>query len=129
MLSLGRAAAAKAPEMQLEQAVADLLENDARFLSALGPQHVIKDSAEEIIPLEVWTPVLAAIVRYFPGLGPFSICADLAAAPTEAPHTIFMEPLAQLDLLLLRLRSLCFSSWRENNEVAALLSRYLGEPA
>jgi hypothetical protein len=40
-----------------------------------------------------------------------------------------MEPLAQLDLLLLRLRSLCFSSWRENNEVAALLSRYVSEPA
>ena len=73
--------------------------------------------------------MLAFLVRLFPGLGPFSICADLAAAPTEAPHMIFAEPLNQLEVLLTRLRSLCFSSWRENNEVAALLARYIGEPA
>jgi hypothetical protein len=126
MLSLGRAVTARGIEKSFEDSVREILEMDPRWMPVLGPQQVMKDVTEDLIPLEAWTPVLALIVRFFPGLGSFSICSDLAAAPTEAPHTIFSEPLNQLDLLLVRLRSLCFSSWRDNNEVAALLARYLG---
>ena len=129
MLSLGRAVTARGIETSFEESVREILEMDPRWMPVLGPQQVMKDAPEELIPMEAWVPVLALIVRFFPGLGTYSICADLAAAPTEAPHTIFTEPLNQLDLLLARLRALCFSSWRENNEVAALLARYVGDAA
>ncbi len=124
MLSLGKALAATETEGTLPETVAQLLAEDPRWLETLGPQHLLKDATADMIPAEVWVPVLALIVRFFPGIGRFSFCADLAAAPAEAPQTIYAEPLRQIDLLLIRLRTLSLSSWRQNHEIASLLASY-----
>jgi len=136
-LSLLRAAGAENSSGEnsvamLESRILDLLRGDERWLTTLGPQHLIRPSKEGeavvvagTLPLEVWSRVLACILPFFPGRSPEAFCRDLADAPTLAPHTPFDTALRTLGRALNTARALFLSDWRQNEEVVGILSPYL----
>ena len=131
-LSLLRAAGAENPETPLETRIFNLLASDERWLTTLGPQHLIRPSKEGeavvvagSLPLEVWARVLASILPFFPGRSPEAICRDLADAPTLAPQTPFDTALRTFARALDTARALFLSDWRQNAEVVGILTPYL----
>lgn len=123
VLSLGRQVAAEhKAEVPLAARVASVLAADARFNRSLGPHRLAQESIEpmaayEMLPPELWHHVLAAIIRLFPGVGPDSYCKDFGDAPPLALENVFDQPLADLEKLLIRSRSLIVIDWNANREV------------
>ena len=73
--------------------------------------------AARALPAELWWETVGTILRLFPGAGPDSFCRDFGDAPSLALDGIFERPLAELDLLQLRSRSLVVTDWDQNIEV------------
>ncbi len=116
----------------LDSRILDLLKADERWLATLGPQHLIRPSKEGeaavvagTLPLEVWSRVLAGILRFFPGRSPEAFCRDLADAPTLAPHTPFDTALRAFTRALDTARALFLSDWKQNEEITGILAAYL----
>jgi hypothetical protein len=114
----------------LAQRVGELLKKDARFGEALGSHRLIREEVKpeevyKIIPAELWHSLLAAIVRMFPGLGPDSVAKDFGDAPALALESVFDAPLADLEQLLLRSRSLIVIDWTYNREVSSAIEEFL----
>ena len=131
ILSLARAVAnqhdAHSP---LGLRVRAIVESDARWLKSLGPQRLMwqglsPQQALEMVPLDLWTDVLAMIVAMFPGVGPDSAARDYGDAPPGALHRVFDRATADLDKLLLRSRSLIVIDWRYNREIHSIVRGYL----
>jgi hypothetical protein len=74
------------------------------------------------LPPQLWAEALAILLRLMPGLGAVSQCADYGAAPGGGLHAPLEEPLAALENLCARARSLVFSDWNANKEVRAVLA-------
>jgi hypothetical protein len=130
LLSLARQAAEADPALPLGQRVRALLEKDERFLAALGPQRLLRDAADPkeamtFLPAELWCDTLAALSRFFPGVGPDSACKDFGDVPALALETAFNQPLADLEKLLVRSRSLIVIDWNQNREINAVIGNYL----
>ena len=132
-LSLLRAASSEPSDKSLELRLLHLLQTDERWRVALGPRNLIRPSKEGdavvvgIMPLEVWSRVLAAILPFFPGRAPESLCRDLADAPTLAPQAPFDSALRSLERALTTARSLFLSDWHQNAEMLDILSQYFAE--
>jgi hypothetical protein len=73
----------------------------------------------------VWWDTLAFLVRMFPGVGPDSRCKNFGDAPPEAPQVVFERALEDIDMLLLRTRSLIVIDWRYNREIHSVIRRSL----
>jgi len=87
---------------------------DERFIDALGPHRVSSvkltpAQAMEIVPLSLWSEVLAALVRAAPGIGPDSTCRDLGDAPAAAIEKAFDPLLGDLYALVRKVRSMIVS--------------------
>ncbi|HUW19627.1 MAG TPA: hypothetical protein VMW16_10025 [Sedimentisphaerales bacterium] len=114
----------------LENCVSDIFGGDKRWLESLGPQHLTFDelTSEEafvIIPLELWSAVLAVILRMFPGPGPESQCKDYGDAQPGGLHKVFERTICDLDKLILRTRSMIVPDWQANQEISAVIQKYL----
>ena len=136
MLSLGRqVAASHDPEIPLGTRIATIIGADARRGAVLGPHRLSQEKlapeeAARLFPSELWWDTIALILRFFPGLGPDSLCRDFGDAPSLALESVFEEPLAALEKLIIRSRSLVVIDWNANREVGSvihqMLSRYGG---
>jgi hypothetical protein len=106
------------------------LEEDAKWQTTLGPHHLVADglSAEDgalLFPADLWWATVAVLMRCFPGLLPGSYSRDLGDAPALALEKVFDEPLAHLDSLLLRSRSLISIDWNMNREIRSVIDQVL----
>lgn len=135
MLSLARQLAA---EHTLDTPFSDRLraitQRDARWTESLGPHRLVRDSnareiAAQMIPSELWWDAIGGILRLFPGVGPGSFCRDFGHAPPLALDRIFDEPIAELELLQLRSRSLLVTDWNRNAEVHDAIQAVLAKQA
>ena len=77
----------------------------------------MREMAAQVVPSELWWETVGIILRLFPGAGPDSFCRDFGDAPSLALDEIFEKPLAELELLQLRSRSLVVTDWDQNIEV------------
>ncbi|MEZ0254323.1 MAG: hypothetical protein ACAI37_03555, partial [Chthoniobacter sp.] len=96
-----------------------------------GPHHLLADSLspEEgalLFPGELWWATIGVIMRCFPGVLPASYCRDLGDAPALALEKVFDAPLAHLDSLLVRSRSLILIDWNMNREIRSVIEQALG---
>ena len=110
--------------------VRGVCEREARLIEALGPHRLAQEEmqparAMDLIPPALWWEALAMIVRMMPGVGPDSICRDYGAAPAGGLHRIFAPTVADLDMLLLRTRSLIMIDWRSNCEIQGIIKSRL----
>ena len=136
MLSLARqVAGSHDPETPLGKRVAAIIGADARRGAVLGPHRLSQEKlapeeAARLFPAELWWDTMALILRFFPGLGPDSLCRDFGDAPSLALESVFEEPLGALEKLIIRSRSLVVIDWNANREVGSvihqMLSRYGG---
>jgi hypothetical protein len=114
----------------LETNISDIFNKDNRWLESLGPHHltydkITSDEAFSIIPCELWWTALAIILRMFPGLGPETECKDYGDAQRGGLHKVFERTIADLDNLILRTRNLIVTDRQSNQEISAVIQRYL----
>jgi hypothetical protein len=115
--------------------VRSILEGNKRLLTELGPDRLAWEPVDpaqalDLIPMELWCDALAMIVRMFPGYGPDSICRDWGDVNPLAKHLVFEATIKDLDMLLLRTRSLIMIDWRFNREIHAVIrSQTVGLPS
>jgi hypothetical protein len=99
-----------------------IIDGDPRWGASLGPHRLtshpgMRERAASVVPAELWWETVGLILRLFPGTGPDSFCRDFGDAPSLALDGIFEKPLAELELLQLRSRSLVVTDWDQNVEV------------
>jgi len=122
-LSLARQVAAEHnSEVPLASRISAVMSGEPRFVNSLGPHRLAREPMEPatafgLLPQELWSEIVAAIVRLFPGMGPDSHCKDYGDAPSLALETIFNKPLEEFEKLLVRSRSLIVIDWNANREV------------
>ena len=117
------------PALPLAKRIAGIFERDTRWMTSLGPQHIVKEEvapevAFDLVPAEVWWDVLGAILRMIPGVGPDSVCTDFGDAPPGGLHKVFDAACADLQSLLVRTRSLIVIDWRANREIHAVIRNF-----
>jgi hypothetical protein len=118
------------PSTGLETCIRDVFNKDRRWLESLGPHHLTfddmtPDEALALVPSELWWTTLAIILRMFPGVGLDSECKDYGDARQGGLHKVFERTIADLDNLILRTRSLVVADWNSNQEISAVIQRYL----
>ena len=116
--------------VSIEERISDLFSKDNRWLESLGPQHlafdeVASDEIFRIIPPEIWWAILIIIMKMLPGLGPDSECRDYGDAQPGGLHKVFERTMGDIDNLILKTRSLIVSDRESNQEIAAVIQRYL----
>ncbi len=113
-----------ARETTLAGLIAGVLKADAALAHALGPGRLVKLKVapeQALVPMEVWSGVLALIVRCFPSAGPDSVCRDLGDAPPAAIETV-LDPLASdLARTLSRVRGMLIGDPGADAELVALV--------
>jgi hypothetical protein len=123
MLSLSRQIAIEhQPGVAIGKRLQTLVERDRRWETSLGPHRLVRDdsirqAAARVVPTDLWWETIGVVTRLFPGIGLDSFCRDLGDAPSSALDQIFDEVIAQIDLLLLRSRSLVVADWNQNLEI------------
>jgi hypothetical protein len=123
MLSLGREVAVEyKSNLAIGERIQAIIERDQRWGASLGPHRLVRDAgirlvAARVIPTDLWWEAIGVILRLFPGIGPDSFCKDLGDAPSSALDQIFDEAISQINLLLLRSRSLVVADWNQNLEI------------
>lgn len=116
--------------INLEKRISDVFNKDRRWLESLGPHHltfdeITSDEAFGIIPPELWWATLRIILRMFPGLGPDSECKDYGDAQPGGLHKVFERTIDDLTNLMLKTRNLIVADWKSNQEIAAVIQKYL----
>ncbi|HTC13091.1 MAG TPA: hypothetical protein VK692_02665 [Chthoniobacterales bacterium] len=123
MLSLARQIAVEyQPGVAIGKRLQSIVERDGRWETSLGPHRLVRDdgirqTAARVVPADLWWETIGVVTRLFPGIGPDSFCGDLGDAPSSALEQIFDEVIGQIDLLLLRSRSLVVADWNQNLEI------------
>ena len=116
--------------VSIEEHINDLFSKDNRWLKSLGPQHltfdeVAPDEIFGIIPPEIWRAILVIIMKMLPGLGPDSECRDYGDAQPGGLHKVFERTMNDIDNLILKTRTLIVSDRQSNQEIAAVIQKYL----
>lgn len=130
-LSLGaQIRAESSAEIPLGRRVKAAMEKDPRFLNSLGAHRLVRDNLDPrqafaFLPEELWCETLAVLLRLFPGLVQESICKDYGDVPSLALDGIYKLPLAELEKILIRSRSLIVIDWNSNREIQDVLSACL----
>jgi len=137
LLSLAQQAATNYEERKpFNERLRAIVNEDPRWGPALGPHRLVsnpgmREIASKTIPTDLWWDTIGVILRLFPGTGPDSFCRDFGDAPPLALDAIFETPLAELELLQMRTRSLVVTDWDQNIEVreviAAVAAKQAGE--
>ena len=128
--NLGRVAGRElAPGATFRQthSVIDRLLSQGDAENSLALRHVFGETPgvptdSDWLPPQIWSEAISILIRLIPGLGPTSLCADYGAAPDGGLHIPLEEPLAALEDLNARVRSLIFSDWNSNLEARMILS-------
>ena len=123
LLSLARQVSTKyVKESPFAQRLRAVIDEDPRWGPSLGSHRLtshsgMRETASRVVPTDLWWETIGIILRLFPGAGPDSFCRDFGDAPSLALDGIFERPLAELELLQLRSRSLVVTDWDQNVEV------------
>jgi hypothetical protein len=123
ILSLARQVAVEhQPGVAVGKRLQSIVERDRRWETSLGPHRLVRDdgirqAAVQVLPADLWWETIGVVTRLFPGIGPDSFCGDLGDAPSSALDQIFDDVIGQVDLLLLRSRSLVVADWNQNLEI------------
>ena len=112
----------------LQTRIAKIFAKDNRWLPSTGPHRLVWEGlkpaeAAQLVPIDLWYDTLGVIIRLFPSIGPDSFCRDYGDARPNGIHTAFEAPLAELNALLLRSRSLIMVDWRYNREVHSVIEQ------
>ena len=115
---------------QTLEAIRATLEEDPKWQTTLGPHHLLADplAPEDgalLFPADLWWATMAVLMQCFPGLVPGSYCRDLGDTQALALEKVFDAPLAHLDSLLLRSRSLISIDWNMNREIRSVVDQLL----
>jgi hypothetical protein len=107
-----------------------IIDSDPRWHAALGPHRLnanpaMREIAPRIVPIDLWWDTVGIVIRLFPGTGPDSFCRDFGDAPPLALDAIFEKPLAELELLQVRTRSLVVTDWDQNLEIRAAITEVM----
>ncbi len=108
--------------------IAQLVRGDPEWFAGLGPHRLASETRDPeealgLMPGQIWWDLLALLVKMFPGTLPFGFCRDLGDAPEAALHTIYDEPLLEIDRLVGRVRAALFGDWASNAEIGRLIQR------
>lgn len=131
ILSLARQVAqAYRFEDSLPARIADLFNQDPRWIDSLGPQHLIRDdiSSQEAfncIPAACWFEMLGILVQMLPGAGPDSTCKGFGDALQGGLDLIFQPSIDGLYKLLIKVRCLVISDWKTNRQIWNVVSKYI----
>jgi hypothetical protein len=109
-----------------------LVDGHESISATLGPHRLLREKiAPEaaIFPADLWWDAISLIIRLFPGIGPDSLCRDFGDAPPLALEKVFAEPLAELEKLLVRSRSLLLVDWNYNREIRSVIGKFLDRAA
>jgi hypothetical protein len=111
-----------------------IVDADPRWAPALGPHRLIaipgmREMAPRIVPTDLWWDTVGVILRLFPGSAPDSFCRDFGDAPPLALDAIFEKPLAELELLQVRTRSLVVTDWDQNLEIREAIANVMAKLA
>jgi hypothetical protein len=130
--SLAQSVADKDPQgVELSTRLRDVTTTDSRWSASLGPHRLLNPQAltpEEALtylPDGLWWDTIAMVIRCFPGETRDSFAADLGDAPPLALDAVFESPIAALEKLSLRARSLLFVDWKYNSEITAVIQAVL----
>ncbi len=98
----------------------------ARWTGSLGPQHHGHDATTNtdvasLLPVELWWDTLSVLGRFFAGVGAHAYCRDFGDAPVYQLEAALDAPLADVEALVLRSRSLLLCDWPSNREVARII--------
>jgi hypothetical protein len=127
VLSLARQVAREhLPNVPLPERIQSIFDKKPQWIESLGPHrltvpNVTPQEGLAWIPRELWCEVLALMIRCLPGTGPDAYCADVSDAPPLALEMVFDGPLAQLESLLVKTRSLIVIDWNYNREVRTVI--------
>jgi len=111
-----------------------IVDADPRWGPALGPHRLVansgmRETAARVIPSDLWWDTIGLILRLFPGTGPDSFCRNFGDAPPLALDAIFEKPLAELELLQVRSRSLVVTDWDQNIEIREAIAKVMAKHA
>jgi len=114
---------------ELADRILSVIDADSRWDASLGAHRlshpaITPEEAFTMLPPEIWWETVATIARFFPGQGRDSYCRDLGDVSSVAIDKVFDRPLADLGNLLIRSRSLLFSDWETNRDIAAVIERF-----
>jgi hypothetical protein len=129
LLSLARhAAGSDDASAAYSQRVRSVAGGDSRIAAALGPNRLVRELPSEkvIFPTDLWWDTIGWLTRLFPGLSAESFCRHLGDAPSLALESVFNEPLAELEKLIVRSRSLVVNDWKQNEEVRSVIHDLMG---
>ena len=133
LFSLARKSAATYdPEQPTGERLRAIAEGRPQIAAALGPHRLIRDKIPPeaaLFPPDLWWDAIGLLLRLFPGLGPDSLCRDFGDAPPLALENVFHEPIAALENLLLRSRSLIVLDWNYNREIRGVIGKFLERAA
>jgi hypothetical protein len=107
-----------------------LLNNEPKLLSLVSPHSLIERDwkpaeARTYINMDLWLDTICLVLRMFPGAGHHSYCQNFGDVSPLALETVFDQPIHELEILLLRLRSLLLPSLTANEEIAGVLQQQL----
>ena len=78
-----------------------------------------------LVPLQVWSRVLATLLKILPGRSPFAFCSDFGDAPPLALHAVLDRPIESLQGLLRLTRSMHVMDWTQNREIAGVVAGWM----
>jgi hypothetical protein len=107
-----------------------LLEQDVRLLDLVSPHALIENAGSPkqtrtAIVMDIWIEAVCLLLRLFPDTGSHSFCKSFGDVSPLALETIFDKPIQDLELLLLRLRSVLTPSLLMNEEIASVVLEHL----
>jgi hypothetical protein len=116
--------------VDLAQRVGQVFGKDKRWSDSLGPQRLTRkgldpETAFKLLPRELWFETMGWLVGLFPGVGPDSVCKDYGDVPSLALETVFERPIADLEKLLARSRSLIIVDWSANRELHSVIKGFI----
>ena len=102
---------------------------DQRWNEAIGPHRIMWEkndpqAATQMLPMDLWWELLGEMTRLFPGLSSKSVCKDYGDAPSLALESVFGSPLAALEQLVARTRSLIVIDWKFNREIQSVIAAF-----
>jgi len=127
--SLGREVGEKLPAEADWRAIVTAVENRLRQEPKdprLTQEHLLgwlpdRGAGANWLPASLWAETLAVLLRLMPGLPAISQCEDYGQAASGQLHVPLEQPLAELESLCARARSLVFSDWNANREMRSVL--------
>jgi hypothetical protein len=129
ILSLaGKSAAMHDPSQSPGDRIAALADGNESIAATLGPHRLLREKiapGAALFPSDLWWDAISLIIRFFPGIGPDSLCRDFGDAPPLALENVFTEPLAELEKLLVRSRSLLLVDWNYNREIRSVIGKFM----